>query len=393
MVMVLVFLFYVWCCVFCVFFFFFFKQKTAYEMLRSLVGSEMCIRDRVSTQSTGKGCWEMAVMAHLLPNISTLVEEFDDVFEIGDELGRGAFSQVFRIHRKETGERRALKIVQKTQAIAKLESEIALSMRVDHPGLVKMEDVFETGTCLGLQMELLEGKELFDAICDLDAGAYSEHDAAHIISQLADTIAYLNSLGIAHRDVKPENVIYVEASAALCSQVKLTDLGLAKIRDAQAAQMMTPCGTPSYVAPEVLQQKGYGDECDMWSLGVITYILLCGYQPFYEDPPMLYNTIMNGEYSMPEEEWDQISDLAKDLVRRLLVVDPTDRMTPAQVLDHAWCTGHLAKELDPAVLCPVVSANLKEFNAKRTLRMAGLKVISSLRMGFRNATTEPNKQN
>eukprot|EP00656_Telonema_subtile_P018441 TRINITY_DN19961_c0_g1_i4.p1 TRINITY_DN19961_c0_g1~~TRINITY_DN19961_c0_g1_i4.p1 ORF type:complete len:236 (+),score=37.91 TRINITY_DN19961_c0_g1_i4:97-804(+) len=216
--------------------------------------------------------------------------------------------------------------------------------------------------------------------------AYSEHDAANIIAQLVDVVQYLNDIGIAHRDIKPENIIYVDSNSGPDAKVKLTDLGLAKSRESDM-QMMTPCGTPSYVAPEVLKQAGYGFECDMWSIGVITYILLCGYQPFWEDPPMLYNSIMAGSYTMPVEEWEGISDLAKDLISKLLVVDASKRLTPAEVLDHAWIRGHVSKTLERGVLPETTSIKLKAFNAKRSFRMAGLKVMASIRMGLRAKPT------
>jgi len=306
------------------------------------------------------------------------VSPFADVCDLGVELGRGAFSTVFRATRKDDQTLHALKVVKKSFSIAKLASEIEMSMRVDHPGLVRVSTVLETQDSLGLLMELLEGKELFDAICDMD-GAYTEHDAASVVGQLADVIFYLNGLGIAHRDIKPENIIYAAADAKPAERIKVTDLGLAKSRGSVADQMMTPCGTPGYVAPEVLRQEGYGNECDMWSIGVIMYILLCGYQPFYEDPPMLYESIMAGRYELPAEEWDLVSPLAKQLVNGLLVVDPAARMTPAQVKAHGWITGHSDRSLDVCQL-EMSKSNLCEFNAKRTFRRGVKKVVNALRL-------------
>jgi len=156
--------------------------------------------------------------------------------------------------------------------------------------------------------------------------------------------------------------------------VKITDLGLAKLYGDHDL-MMTPCGTPGYVAPEVLAQQGYGMECDMWSVGVIMYVLLCGYLPFYEDPPMLYDSIRNARYDMPEADWDPVSSEAKDLVTRLLVVDREARLTPAQVLEHPWLTSDTAKDN----VLGNIGEKIKSFNAKRKLRMAGLKIITANR--------------
>jgi len=189
-------------------------------------------------------------------------------------------------------------------------------------------------------MELLSGGELFDAI--VEKGQYSEHDAAVATKAIAEAIRYLHGIGVVHRDLKPENLIY-DSTVQSKRKLKITDFGLAKHRK-DGARMATACGTPGYVAPEVLKAGGtgtgmskYGPEVDLWSLGVIVYILLCGFPPFYhENTSELYKQIRAGHFEFIDPYWTDISQAAKDLIKGLLTVDPKKRLTPDQVLQHPW---------------------------------------------------------
>jgi len=179
------------------------------------------------------------------------------------------------------------------------------------------------------------GGELFDKIVEL--GSYSEKDAANLVAKMVSAIDYLHELGIAHRDLKPENLLLRDKDSI--SEVKLADFGLSKIVSQQV--MMTACGTPGYVAPEVLLAKGYGPEVDMWSIGVITYILLCGFPPFYNEKlQLLFEQIMKADYDFPVDYWSDISEDAKDFIRKLLVVEPKKRMTGKEALQHKWLAGN-----------------------------------------------------
>lgn len=184
----------------------------------------------------------------------------------------------------------------------------------------------------------MTGGELFDKIVEL--GAYTEADAALLVGRMVRAIDYLHGMGIVHRDLKPENLLLKNPDDI--SEVKLADFGLSKIvsTGATAAMMQTACGTPGYVAPEVLTADGYDKEVDLWSIGVITYILLCGFPPFYnEHLPMLFEQIMKADYDYPADYWEDISDTAKNFIDRLLVVDPARRMTTKQALEHPWLLG------------------------------------------------------
>jgi len=179
-------------------------------------------------------------------------------------------------------------------------------------------------------MELVQGQELFDKI--VARGQYSERDASHITRQFVLAIDYLHSKGIAHRDLKPENIMSIGTGEN--EIIKVADFGLSK--NFGDEKMMTSCGSPGYVAPEVLECETYDKSVDMWSIGVILYILLVGYPPFFADSdPALFKKIMACDYSFGEG-WENVSESAKDLVKNLLVKDVKKRYTTTQTLNHPW---------------------------------------------------------
>jgi len=261
------------------------------------------------------------------------VEEF---YDIKDEIGRGAFSVVkVGIHRK-TGKKFAIKIIEKTNLGAdlnRLQTEIKILKQVDHPNIIKLKELFETSSTLAIVTELVTGGELFDKI--VEQGSYSEKDASILVAKMVSAIDYLHKRGIVHRDLKPENLLLKDENSI--TEVKIADFGLSKIVGTNFSLMLTACGTPSYVAPEVLTATGYDKEVDLWSIGVITYILLCGFPPFYnENISKLFEEIMQADYDFPDEYWAHISDKAKDFVSKLLVSDPSRRLTAAEALQHPW---------------------------------------------------------
>lgn len=182
----------------------------------------------------------------------------------------------------------------------------------------------------------IEGGELFYKIVDI--GSFTEARASSIVKQILEGVKYLHEAGIAHRDLKPENILCKGSDDDMV--IKIADFGLSKTFD-EGSHLTTACGTPDYAAPEVINMAGeYGKEVDLWAVGVITYVLLCGYAPFFsESQQELFDQISNADYTFPEEEWDSISDSAKDFIKKLLVVDPKERMTAEQALQHEWITG------------------------------------------------------
>ncbi|XP_054938617.1 MAP kinase-activated protein kinase 3 isoform X14 [Physeter macrocephalus] len=191
--------------------------------------------------------------------------------------------------------------------------------------------------CLLIVMECMEGGELFSRIQERGNQAFTEREAAEIMRDIGTAIQFLHSWNIAHRDVKPENLLYT--SKEKDGVLKLTDFGFAKETTHNALQ--TPCYTPYYVAPEVLGPEKYDKSCDMWSLGVIMYILLCGFPPFYSNTgqaisPGMKRRIRLGQYGFPNPEWSEVSEDAKQLIRLLLKTDPTERLTITQFMNHPW---------------------------------------------------------
>jgi len=262
---------------------------------------------------------------------------FSSDYDLKAEIGKGAFSVVHLAIYKKTGEKCAVKIIDKkeasneTESEKRLRTEVDILKRVKHENIVGLRDIYETSEKLYLVMELVTGGELFDKI--VEKGSYSEREASIIVRKILSAIQYLHSCGIAHRDLKPENLLLRSEND---TEVMLSDFGLSKIIGDDAL-MQTACGTPYYVAPEVLSATGYGQEVDCWSVGVITYLLLCGFPPFYgESLPEVFEQIMKADYDFPEPYWNDISAEAKDLIAKLLVVDPKDRYTPTQALQHPW---------------------------------------------------------
>lgn len=259
-----------------------------------------------------------------------------------EELGSGAFSEVYMVKEKKTGKTFAMKCVKKKQKRdLNLENEIAVLRRIKHDNVVGMEDFYESRTHYYLIMQLVSGGELFDRI--LDRGVYSEKDASKVIQQVLEAVSYLHQSGVVHRDLKPENILYYSQDED--SKIMISDFGLSKMVD--NGIMSTACGTPGYVAPEVLAQKPYSKAVDCWSIGVITYILLCGYPPFYEETETrLFSKIMKAQYEFDSPFWDDISESAKDFIRNMMQKNPHMRYTTDQALRHPWIIGKTARSQD-----------------------------------------------
>jgi len=268
----------------------------------------------------------------------------DELYRVGEEIGRGAFSVVKRGVNKKSSEEVAIKFIEKKfvdkQDLMLLAREIDIMKKVDHPNVLKLKEVFETDETIALVMELVTGGELFYKI--VEKGNYSEKDAANIVAQMINGVDYLHDQGIAHRDLKPENLLCCgeEQEGYRPFRVVIADFGLSKIFDSGEA-LETSCGTPDYVAPEVITAEGsYDKSVDMWSCGVITYVLLCGFSPFLSSTQTgLFEKIIKVEYDFPDPEWTNISNEAKDFIKHLLVKDPNERWTAKQCKMHPWLSG------------------------------------------------------
>jgi len=275
-----------------------------------------------------------------------------DHYEIGETLGKGTFAVVKAARNRATGERVAIKIIDKSNPAYDSDAlckEIAVMELVEHRNCIMLHEVFDDATTICLVMDLVTGGELFDRI--IAKGFYSEKDAAEVTREVLQAVAYLHGRGICHRDLKPENLLYLSNAEGTREyrQIKVADFGLARVRTPNNP-MRTMCGTPGYVAPEVLdpritEPEGYGPLVDIWSIGVILYIMLCGFPPFYSDNTLtLFRQIRRGDFSFPSPYWDRISASAKDLLCQMLVVDPRRRLTADQCLQHPWIVNASVQE-------------------------------------------------
>jgi len=265
------------------------------------------------------------------------------------------------------GSKWAVKIIQKKNLEQEdkdaLESEVKILEDVDHPNIIKLVQVFDTPTQFYMVLELCPGGELFDRIVEKEK--YSEQDAANVVKKVADALAYCHKRDIVHRDLKPENLLLTTEGDD--AEVKIADFGLAKILNADTL-MQTACGTPGYVAPEILEAQPYDDKVDAWSLGVITYILLCGFPPFYDDNnAQLFASIKAGSFDFPAPYWDDISEDAKLFIKKLLTVDPTERLGCNAVADDPWITTASSVEIN--------RDELGNWNKKRKFKMAAEKIM------------------
>ncbi|XP_050703917.1 serine/threonine-protein kinase DCLK1-like [Eriocheir sinensis] len=257
-------------------------------------------------------------------------------YSVGRILGDGNFAVVRGCVCRATREEYALKIIDKTKCRGKehmIESEVSILRQVSHPNIVSLIEEFHTPTQLYLVMELVKGGDLFDAIAS--ATRYTEKDASSMVRDLTSALDYLHQRSIVHRDIKPENLLVVEYPNDAKS-LKLGDFGLAV---EVTEPLYTVCGTPTYVAPEILNESGYGLKVDIWATGVITYILLCGFPPFVSatnNQEELFDQILRGYYEFHSPYWDDISESARELIVHMIQVDQEKRFSAQEVLDHPW---------------------------------------------------------
>jgi serine/threonine protein kinase len=267
-----------------------------------------------------------------------VIEEIKRRYDLQETIGEGTCSVVKRAIDNRTKAEVAVKIIDKDKVTAVhqegLRREVEILTQVSHPNIITLMGMYDTGKQIYLVMELATGGQLFDRV--IEKGSYTEADAQTLVRNITKAVAYLHEKNIIHRDLKPENLLV--KSKEDDTSVKIADFGLSRIFDREQ-MLLTACGTPAYVAPEVLLAQGYDTKVDCWAIGVITYILLCGFPPFTEKKlPRLLDKIINAAFEYPDEYWDGVSPEAKDFINKLLVPEPTNRMTAAQALGHPWLT-------------------------------------------------------
>jgi serine/threonine protein kinase len=290
------------------------------------------------------------------------------VYRLGSTLGSGSFATVYTgnlicqspprvgANGVTIPEEVAIKVIDKKKLSEGAEKdavmeEVRVQSSVHHPNCVGLYEYFNEKDKLYLVLELVKGGELFDQI--VEKGYFNEREAAHTVQQIALALAYLEERKIVHRDLKPENLIFSKRSPD--AVLKLTDFGLAKdiSHESSSEPLNDPCGTPGYVAPEVLMSKPYGLKVDMWAVGVILYTVLCGYPPFYsEDQQALFSQIKKAVYVFDSPYWDDVSKGAKEVVSKLLVANPHKRLSAKELLELDWVkdphsqnTAHLGKHV------------------------------------------------
>lgn len=273
------------------------------------------------------------------------IEEVYEGVEDGPVLGTGITGEVREIINRETGKKFALKQlntarIRSEQKVQQLLEEIEIMCQLDHPNIIKLEEVYDSDEYIYLVMEMCRGRDLFDRLVEQPEKCFSEESAAILINQIVSSVQYIHAQGIAHRDMKLENFLFTEADSENSEpQLKMIDFGLSRHMK-QGEKRQDAVGTPYTVAPEVIKGS-YTEICDIWGIGVIAYLLLSGRPPFggCSNEPMneVGEKILNGHYKFePLEIWDNVSKEAKDFISSLLEVDPANRPTSRQLMRNPW---------------------------------------------------------
>lgn len=297
---------------------------------------------------------------------------FRDIYQLNARLKSGSFATVCRGTHRATGRKVAIKCVLRKDLPpaddAAIYDEVAILASLNHPHIVPIIDFFDEKDCYFIVMELMSGGDLFDRIGKKKS--YSEADARDLVVKMLKAVAYCHNRKIAHCDMKPKNLLLMSDDND--SFIKLADFGFAA-RVHEPKSLTKQCGTPFFVAPEILTRKPYDQQSDMWSVGCIVYLLLSGNLPFMgRSQKELFRKIVAGKYEFTDESWNTISDDAKDLVKKLLVLNPDERITAKNAVRHPWLK--LSKDRLNMVILQGTSQRLKTFNARMKLRSAMIAV-------------------
>lgn len=302
-------------------------------------------------------------------------KEIEQRYEVGRELGRGEFGITYLCTDRETGENFACKSISKKKLrtavdIEDVRREVEIMKHMpQHPNLVTLKDTYEDDTAVHLVMELCEGGELFDRI--VARGHYTERAAAAVTKTIVEVVQICHEYGVMHRDLKPENFLFGNKKES--APLKAIDFGLS-VFFKPGERFTEIVGSPYYMAPEVLK-RNYGPEVDVWSAGVILYILLCGVPPFWAETEQgVAQAIIRSVIDFKRDPWPKVSENAKDLVRKMLDPDPKRRLTAQQVLDHPWLQN--AKKAPNVSLGETVRTRLKQFSVMNKLKKRALRVIA-----------------
>jgi len=327
------------------------------------------------------------------PTVVSEDHAFTDQYILGPKLGKGAFSIVKKCIHKQTKKDYAAKIIDtqkmSNRELQKLDKEARICRMLKHPNIVRLHASISEGGAHYLVFDLITGGELFEDIVAREY--YSEVDASHCIRQVLDALKHCHQIGIIHRDLKPENLLL--ASKEKGAVVKLADFGLAVEVTNDEPKWFGFAGTPGYLAPELLRKEPYGKAVDLWATGVILYILLVGYPPFWDDDQnRLYEQIKAGNYEFPSPEWDTVTNEAKDLIRKLLRTNQQDRISASEALRHPWISqsDRIASQMHRQQTVDM----MKAWNARRKLKGAIITMIASRNFSrLSSITSNSNKKN
>ncbi|EGR29659.1 protein kinase domain protein [Ichthyophthirius multifiliis] len=293
-------------------------------------------------------------------------------YKFGNILGEGAFGSVRLVEQKSSGLLRAMKCIKKSNIIKeeeeKMFAEVSVLKELNHPNIISLYELFQDDGNYYLITEYCGGGELFERIKQMES--FSEREAADYMKQILSAIVYCHSKGVVHRDLKPENLLFDSKNQN--SNLKVIDFGTSRKID-PTKKMTKRLGTPYYIAPEVLQ-KNYDEKCDIWSCGIIMYILLCGYPPFNgNNEAEIFKSVEQGEFSFDEEDWSGVSKEAKEFVKKMLQKDYNKRISAQKAFDDPWIQKNASKQpLNTKVL-----SNLGQFHSKNKLRSAILTFIAT----------------
>mmetsp|Transcript_64864 Transcript_64864/g.74557 ORF Transcript_64864/g.74557 Transcript_64864/m.74557 type:complete len:496 (-) Transcript_64864:1106-2593(-) len=319
--------------------------------------------------------------SQLKVSASTFVAEkegrIDANYRIGATLGTGAFGLVKKVTHKATNAVRAMKIINKSsmsreEELSKFLNEIKILKNLDHPNILKLYEFYQDSRNYYLITELCTGGELFDKITSLKF--FTEKMAAQTIHQILSAVAYCHENNVVHRDLKPENLLL--ESNAENALIKVIDFGTSRVFETNR-KMNGKFGTPYYIAPEVLKKK-YDEKCDVWSCGVILYILLCGYPPFWgASDDVVLNKVAKGHFTFEGAEWNDVSTEAKDFIRKLLTYNPAERISAKIALQDTWIQSKIHRDAIDSPLALASLNNLKSFSARNKLQQATLTFMAS----------------
>mmetsp|Transcript_91352 Transcript_91352/g.200132 ORF Transcript_91352/g.200132 Transcript_91352/m.200132 type:complete len:471 (+) Transcript_91352:78-1490(+) len=305
----------------------------------------------------------------------------DDFYTVDKKLlGEGSYGKVQMGRHKATGAQRAIKSIDiaKIRDKDRFKQETDIQMNLDHPNIVKLYETFIDARRVYLVMELCTGGELFDRIVEEadkhEGSAFGEKDVARYMQQILGAMRYLHSKSYAHRDIKPENFLLQNRTRE--AEIKVIDFGLAKAYT-PGELMKTKAGTPYYVSPQVLSGKGYDEKCDIWSCGVICYILVCGYPPFYGDTDLdILNRVKGGSFDFPSPDWDQNSRELKDFISKMLTFDSAKRPSAEDLFSHPWLVNSFATTDRLIKFDKNVAANMRKFRFSSRLKKVVLTMIA-----------------